>query len=97
MSDFHFGFDNDMWVYPPPNDDFEMPDRLEAVRVEGQLFVEASDAIMQVRALQRENEKLWELVTDFCNAPCTYCGSCGIRATCRLKRRAADLTSDGMT
>ena len=62
MADYHFGFDNDMWVYPSPDDEYEMPDWLEAVRIENQLFVEASDAIAQVRALQRENAKLRELV-----------------------------------
>ena len=69
MSDWHFGMDYDMWLYPPvdwtsPDYNFELPEPIEAANVEGTLLVNAEDAIEQVRALQSENAKLRKLVAD---------------------------------
>lgn len=63
MSDWHFGMDYDMWLYPPvdwtaPDYDYELPEPIEAANIEGELLVNAEDAIEQVRRLQRENAKL---------------------------------------
>lgn len=70
MSDWHFGMDYDMWLYPPvdwtaPDYDYELPEPIEAANIEGELLVNAEDAIEQVRRLQRENAKLRELVRNF--------------------------------
>lgn len=67
MSDWHFGMDYDMWLYPPvdytdPDYDFELPEPIEAANIEGTLLVNAEDAIEQVRRLQAENAKLRGLV-----------------------------------
>ena len=64
MSDWHFGMDYDMWLYPPvdwtaPD---ELPEPIEAANIEGTLLVNAEDAIEQVHCLQAENAKLRELV-----------------------------------
>ena len=66
MSDWHFGMDYDMWLYPPvdwtaPD---ELPEPIEAANIEGTLLVNAEDAIEQVHCLQAENAKLRELVAD---------------------------------
>ena len=63
MSDWHFGIDYDMWLYPPvdwtaPDYDYELPEPIEAANIEGTLLVNAEDAIEQVRCLQAENAKL---------------------------------------
>ena len=65
MSDWHFGMDYDMWLYPPvpwwePDYDYELPEPIEAANIEGTLLVNADDAIEQVRGLQAENAKLRE-------------------------------------
>lgn len=65
MSDWHFGMDYDMWLYPPvpwwkPDYDYELPEPIEAANIEGTLLVNADDAIEQVRGLQAENAKLHE-------------------------------------
>ena len=64
MSDWHFGGDYDMWLYPPvdwtPDCDYELPEPIEAANIEGELLVNAKDAIEQVRRLQHENAKLRE-------------------------------------
>jgi len=67
VSDWHFGCDYDMWLYPPvdwtsPDYDYELPEPIEAANIEGELLVNAKDAIEQVRRLQHENAKLRELV-----------------------------------
>ena len=67
MSDWHFGMDYDMWLYPPvdwtaPDYDYELPEPIEAANIEGTLLVNAEDAIEQVHCLQAENAKLRELV-----------------------------------
>lgn len=67
MSDWHFGMDYDMWLYPPvpwdsPDWDFDLPEPIEAANIEGTLLVNAEDAIKQVRSLQAENARLRELV-----------------------------------
>ena len=69
MSDYHFGMDYDMWLYPPvdwaaPDYDYELPEPIEAANIEGNLLVNAEDAIEQVRRLQAENAKLMKLVRD---------------------------------
>lgn len=69
MSDYHFGIDYDMWLYPPvewwsPEYDCELPEPIEAANIEGTLLVNAEDAIEQVRRLQSENAKLRELTQD---------------------------------
>ena len=69
MSDWHFGMDYDMWLYPPvdwtaPDYDYELPEPIEAANIEGTLLVNAEDAIEQVHCLQAENAKLRELVRD---------------------------------
>ena len=66
MSDWHFGMDYDMWLYPPvdwmaPDYDYELPEPIEAANIEGTLLVNAEDAIEQVHCLQTENAKLREL------------------------------------
>lgn len=63
MSDWHFGIDYDMWLYPPvdwtsPDYNYELPEPIEAANIEGTLLVNAEDAIEQVRRLQAENDKL---------------------------------------
>lgn len=65
MSDWHFGMDYDMWLYPPrtaPDYDYELPEPIKAANIEGTLLVNAEDAIEQVHCLQAENAKLRELV-----------------------------------
>lgn len=89
MSDWHFGMDYDMWLYPPvdwtaPDYDYELPEPIEAANIEGELLVNAEDAIEQVRRLQRENTKLRELVRDyhrFADAMCAErdCDGCSQR------------------
>ena len=69
MSDWHFGMDYDMWLYPPvdwtaPDYDYELPEPIEAANIEGTLLVNAEDAIEQVHCLQTENDKLRELVRE---------------------------------
>ena len=69
MSDWHFGMDYDMWLYPPvdwtaPDYDYELPEPIEAANIEGTLLVNAEDAIEQVHCLQAENAKLRELVRE---------------------------------
>ena len=69
MSDWHFGMDYDMWLYPPvdwtaPDNDNELPEPIEAADIDGTLLVNAEDAIEQVHCLQAENAKLRELVAD---------------------------------
>lgn len=66
MSDWHFGMDYDMWLYPPvdwtaPDYDYELPEPIEAANIEGTLLVNAEDAIEQVHCLQAESAKLREL------------------------------------
>ena len=73
MSDWHFGMDYDMWLYPPvdwtaPDYDYELPEPIEAANIEGTLLVNAEDAIEQVHCLQAENAKLRELLADFRDA-----------------------------
>lgn len=59
MSDYHFGIDYDMWIYPYASDeDGDLPLDIECVNIEGQLFLDARDAIEQVRRLLAENEQL---------------------------------------
>lgn len=63
MSDWHFGIDYDMWLYPPvkwwePDYDCSLPEPIEAANIEGTLLVNAEDAIEQVRRLQAENENM---------------------------------------
>ena len=78
MSDWHFGMDYDMWLYPPvdwtaPDYGYELPEPIEAANIEGTLLVNAEDAIEQVHCLQAENAKLRELVRDmwrFTGAAC---------------------------
>ena len=70
MSDWHFGMDYDMWLYPPvdwtaPDYDYELPEPIEAANIEGTLLVNAEDAIEQVHCLQAENAKLRELCRKF--------------------------------
>ena len=82
MSDWHFGMDYDMWLYPPvdwtsPDYNFELPEPIEA-NVEGTLLVNAKDAIEQVRALQSENATLRELLADTLMQPRDYCKKYGI-------------------
>ena len=79
MSDWHFGMDYDMWLYPPvdwtaPDYDYELPEPIEAANIEGTLLVNAEDAIEQVHCLQTENAKLRELVRVFYH--CTTSGEC---------------------
>lgn len=69
MSDWHFGMDYDMWLYPPvdwtaPDYDYELPEPIEAANIEGTLLVNAEDAIEQVHCLQAENAKLRNLTKD---------------------------------
>lgn len=69
MSDWHFGIDYDMWLYPPagwrsPDYDYELPEPIEAANIEGTLLVNADDAIEQVRRLQTENDRLREQLED---------------------------------
>ena len=83
MSDWHFGMDYDMWLYPPvdwtsPDYNFELPEPIEAANVEGTLLVNAEDAIEQVRALQSENATLRELLADTLMQPRDYCKKYGI-------------------
>ena len=87
MSDWHFGMDYDMWLYPPvdwtaPDYDYELPEPIEAANIEGTLLVNAEDAIEQVHCLQAENAKLRELV----RIAGTYCvnGLCGKDDGCPL-------------
>lgn len=73
MSDWHFGMDYDMWLYPPvdwtsPDYNYELPEPIEAANIEGTLLVNAEDAIEQVRYLQVENAKLRELVREAVDA-----------------------------
>lgn len=73
MSDWHFGMDYDMWLYPPvdwtaPDYDYELPEPIEAANIEGTLLVNAEDAIEQVHCLQAENAKLRELAADMLKA-----------------------------
>ena len=82
MSDWHFGMDYDMWLYPPvpfwdPDWDFDLPEPIEAANIEGTLLVNAEDAIEQVRRLQDENEGLRELLQDVAICACgRYCHGC---------------------
>lgn len=69
MSDWHFGMDYDMWLYPPvdyrsPDYNYELPEPIEAANIEGTLLINAEDAIGQVRALAARNEGLSDLVRD---------------------------------
>ncbi len=80
MSDWHFGIDHDMWLYPPvnfydPDYDGGLPEPIEAADIEGTILVNAEDATNQVRMLQAENAKLRELVL-IAGAYCAngYCG-----------------------
>ena len=87
MSDWHFGMDYDMWLYPPvdwtaPDYDYELPEPIEAANIEGTLLVNAEDAIEQVHCLQAENAKLRELVADMWNEGMCECGSRGKCARC---------------
>ena len=84
MSDWHFGMDYDMWLYPPvdwtaPDYDYELPEPIEAANIEGTLLVNAEDAIEQVHCLQTENAKLRELVARLIrhieDPPCESCMS----------------------
>lgn len=86
MSDWHFGMDYDMWLYPPvdwtaPD---ELPEPIEAANIEGTLLVNAEDAIEQVHCLQAENAKLRELVRDAWGDghPDRSCEGCDIRDEC---------------
>lgn len=70
MSDWHFGMDYDMWLYPPvdwmaSDYDYELPEPIEAADIEGTLLINAEDAIEQMRRLQAENAKLRELCKDW--------------------------------
>ena len=87
MSDWHFGMDYDMWLYPPvdwtaPDYDYELPEPIEAANIEGTLLVNAEDAIEQVHCLQAENAKLRELVRDMWHEGMCECGSRGKCASC---------------
>lgn len=87
MSDWHFGMDYDMWLYPPvdwtaPDYDYELPEPIEAANIEGTLLVNAEDAIEQVHCLQTENAKLRELVRDMWHEGMCECGSRGKCASC---------------
>ena len=87
MSDWHFGMDYDMWLYPPvdwtaPDYDYELPEPIEAANIEGTLLVNAEDAIEQVHCLQTENDKLRELVRDMWHEGMCECGSRGKCASC---------------
>ena len=66
-SDWHFGRDYDMWLYPPvkwePDYYYEPPEPIEAADIQGTLLINADYAIEQVRKLQAENAKLRELVS----------------------------------
>lgn len=96
MSDWHFGIDYDLWLYPEvdwtsPDFDCELPEPIEAAKIERTLLVNADDAIKQVRNLLTDNAKLRELVkllfacvrqgedeygTDWSCAGCDFCDSC---------------------
>ena len=87
MSDWHFGMDYDMWLYPPVDwtardYDDELPEPIEAANIEGTLLVNAEDAIAQVHCLQTENAKLRELVRDMWHEGMCECGSRGKCASC---------------
>ena len=87
MSDWHFGMDYDMWLYPPvdwtaPDYGYELPEPIEAANIEGTLLVNAEDAIEQVHCLQAENAKLRELVKDMWHEGMCECGSRGKCASC---------------
>ena len=89
MSDWHFGMDYDMWLYPPvdwtaPDYDYELPEPIEAANIEGTLLVNAEDAIEQVHCLQAENATLRELVRDM-----HRCFVRGHDADAQLRSRAA--------
>lgn len=80
MSDYHFGMDYDMWLYPPvpwwdPDWDFDLPEPIEAANIEGTLLVNAEDAIEQVRRLQGENAQLWERLTHMELHECPACAN----------------------
>lgn len=85
MSDWHFGMDYDMWLYPQvdfmaPDYDYELPEPIEAANIEGTLLVNAYDAIEQVRRLIAENAKLRELVRiaiKYCDS--STCDGCPIQ------------------
>lgn len=83
MSDWHFGMDYDMWLYPPvdwtaPDYDYELPEPIEAANIEGTLLVNAEDAIEQVHCLQAENAKLRELVRDMYTVMVTDAANCDV-------------------
>ena len=83
-SDWHFGRDYDMRLYPPvkwePDYYYEPPEPIEAADIQGTLLINADDAIEQVRKLQAENAKLRELVRDLHKALFTldidHCQAC---------------------
>ena len=92
MSDYHFGIDYDMWLYPPvewwsPEYDYELPDPIEAADIEGTLLVNAEDAIEQVRRLQSENARLREHLANvlpfaMCSDTC-FVGNCFMYQECK--------------
>ena len=98
MSDWHFGMDYDMWLYPPVDrtapDYDELPEPIEAANIEGTLLVNAEDAIEQVHCLQAENAKLRELVRDMHKALFSlnldYCQACPREDACVFVHKSFD-------
>lgn len=92
MSDWHFGMDYDMWLYPvvdwtSPDYNYELPEPILAANIEGTMLINAEDAIEQVRILQAENAKLRELVRDAWGNghPDKSCGDCEIIDECHAE------------
>lgn len=102
MSDWHFGMDYDMWLYPvvdwrSPDYNYELPEPILAANIEGTMLINAEDAIEQVRILQAENAKLRELVRDAWGDghPDKSCGDCEIMDECHAEIEEARKNGNG--
>lgn len=102
MSDWHFGMDYDMWLYPKvdwtsPDYNYELPEPILAANIEGTMLINAEDAIEQVRILQAENAKLRELVRDAWGDghPDKSCGDCEIMDECHAEIEEARKNGNG--